>query len=116
MGKWCDVRKKYISDFDLIGEELDKETPDLKEIRSLLFRIETDYQELEEENSEQEDEIYELKREVSHLEEEVEWFNRRDSQSEKPSMLDSHFKRSIFEKLDRKYTWWQLEEKLKDFI
>lgn len=113
MGEWCTQRKKYFSDFELVSEELDKEVIDKKRIKSLLFRIECDYQELEQTNDDLEDEVSDLKKEVRNLEDEVEWFNKRDNSSISPSMLDTYFKQKIFKELNEKYTWWELEEKLK---
>ena len=113
MGKWCPNRKKYFSDFELIDEELDKENIDKKEIKSLIFQIECDYQDLEEEVDDLEEEVSTLKRDVDALKNEVDWYVRKDNPSVNPSLLDSYFKKDIFKILNEKYTWYQLEELLK---
>lgn len=116
MGKWCETRKKYLSNFDLLRDEINKESLDKKEINSLMFKIETSYQEKEDEIDNLEDNIYDLERNISSLEDEIDWFNKRESNLDNPSILDSYFKRKIFENLNKKYTWFELEEKLKDLI
>ena len=116
MGKWCETTKRYLSDFDLLRQELEKENLDKKEIRSLILKIESDYQEIEEEVEELEYEMRDLEREKSALEEEVDWYQRKDQPTSSPSILDHHFKKEIFSKLSEKYQWWELEEKLKDLL
>jgi predicted nucleic acid-binding Zn-ribbon protein len=116
MGKWCETTKRYLSDFDLLRQELEKENPDKKEIGSIIFKIETDHEELEGEVEELEYEMGDLKREISGLEDEVDWYQRKDQPTSSPSIIDHHFKKEIFSKLSEKYQWWELEEKLKDLL
>ena len=51
---------------------------------------------------------------MNSLQDEVDWYNRKDNPSVQPSMLDSCFKKDIFKVLNDKYTWYQLEEILKN--
>ena len=112
--RWCSERKIYLSDFDLLKEELAKESPDKKEVNDLIWHIEHDFQQLESDNEDLEDEISDLKKDVNSLQDEVDWYNRKDNPSVQPSMLDSCFKKDIFKVLNDKYTWYQLEEILKN--
>jgi predicted nuclease with TOPRIM domain len=114
MRNWCPERKIYLSDFDLLKEELTKESPDKKEVNDLIWHIEHDFQQLESDNEDLEDEISDLKKDVNSLQDEVDWYNRKDNPSVQPSMLDSYFKKDIFKVLNDKYTWYQLEEILKN--
>jgi cell division septum initiation protein DivIVA len=81
MGKWCPERKIYLSDFDLLKEELAKESPDKKEVNDLIWHIEYDFQQLEGDNEDLEDEISDLKKDVNSLQDEVDWYNRKDNHS-----------------------------------
>jgi len=112
--RWCSERKIYLSDFDLLKEELAKESFDKKEVNDLIWHIEHDFQQLESDNEDLEDEISDLKKDVNSLQDEVDWYNRKDNPSVQPSMLDSYFKKDIFKVLNDKYTWYQLEEILKN--
>ena len=114
MGRWCEERKIYLSDFDLLKEELAKESFDKKEVNSLLFNIECDFKQLEGDNEDLEDEISDLKKDVDVLQDEVDWYSRKDNPSVQPSMLDNYFKNEIFKQLNEKYTWYQLEDILKN--
>ncbi len=96
------------NDFEFLKEEISKETIDKKKCNQLIYSIEYDFDEQEEKISDLESNIIDLEEEISNLEKSNELNNQ--------SMLDNYFKDKLFTQLSEKYTWYQLEEKLKNII
>ena len=95
-----------------IREELEQENKSLVDFDrclDLLEDIEDEMDMMESENQEFDSNNYDLERKIEDLEDELESYKK----TRKVQTLDDVYKEEIFEELSKKYTWYQLEEKLK---
>lgn len=100
---------------DKLREELEQENKSLIDFDrcfNLLDDIQDDMDMLESESQDFEDMNYDLERKVDDLEEELEEY--KQSEKRKSQTLDDVYKEELFEELSKKYTYWNLEELLKN--
>jgi hypothetical protein len=99
---------------ETLREELSKE--DLTQInRELSFQM---LENIEDEIDMMENENWDLEQQIDDLENDIESMRCDLDDFKKPikgtNFIDSEFKKKIFDQLSEKYTWYQLEELLKN--
>ena len=107
------MKTTYKTDFELLREEISKDIIDKKHCHELIYSLEYDKNQIDNEIYDLEGELSDLKQDVRYMESEIESLNRNNKPSP-PSMLDSYYKSKVFIELSEKYTWYQLEDILKN--
>jgi hypothetical protein len=98
-------------DIKNIREELKKDIIDPKKCLTLIDRIEDELDIIDSNNIDLEDEIDDIKNLNELMRCDIIEYKKIISNN---SGVDSEFKKEIFIQLSNRYTWYQLEEKLKE--
>ena len=94
-----------------IREELKRDIIDPKKCLTLIDRIETDLDIIDSDNDYLEEQIDDLENINESMRCDIIDYQKIISNN---NGVDSEFKKEIFKQLSDKYTWYQLEEKLKE--